>query len=79
MELQIKKFENSTGVIIPRAILQQLGVRDYSHFEVTILGDKLILQPVRRIRDGWAQACKKITAECHNPQLIPLLSEDNTI
>ena len=57
METSLRKMGNSTGVILPRAILGQAGLATGAAMDVTVEGEKLVLTPVRRhVRAGWSDA-----------------------
>ena len=48
---KVVKIGNSRGIRIPRALLEQAGLRD--EVELTVEGDKLIIQPAHQPRQGW--------------------------
>jgi antitoxin MazE len=64
MQIKIRKMGNSQGIIIPQAILAQLGVAAGDAFDVNLDGDELHLTPVtkRRVREGWKEACDEMIA-----------------
>jgi antitoxin MazE len=45
------KIGNSRGIRIPRPLLEQAGLTD--EVEMTVEGNKLVIHPVRKIREGW--------------------------
>lgn len=47
------KIGNSHGIRIPRAVLEQAGLTD--DVEMTIEGNKLIIQSSRNPRQGWGE------------------------
>jgi antitoxin MazE len=52
---------NSQGVLIPKPILQQLGLVDEA--EMIVEGNTLVLRrPKSAPRSGWAQAAKELAA-----------------
>jgi antitoxin MazE len=64
----IRKMGNSQGIIIPKPLLQQVGLKDRA--EILIEGDALVLRkPKTSLREGWAEAAKKI-AEAGDDTLV---------
>ncbi|WP_251368670.1 AbrB/MazE/SpoVT family DNA-binding domain-containing protein [Polynucleobacter sp. AP-Ainpum-60-G11] len=61
LHLQIRQIGNSRGVVIPKAILEQIGFDD--HADLVIEGDRLVLsKPKKNPREGWAEDSKVIAA-----------------
>ncbi|WP_251367015.1 AbrB/MazE/SpoVT family DNA-binding domain-containing protein [Polynucleobacter sp. MG-Unter2-18] len=61
LHLQIRQIGNSRGVVIPKAILEQIGFDDQA--DLVIEGDKLVLsKPKKNLREGWAEDSKAIAA-----------------
>ncbi len=59
---------NSQGVLIPKPLLEQVGLQDRA--EILIEGDALVLRrPKTSPREGWAEAAKAI-AEAGNDSLV---------
>ncbi len=62
LHLQIRQIGNSRGVVIPKAILEQVGFDDQA--DLVIEGDKLILsKPKKNPREGWAEESKAIAVD----------------
>ena len=60
LHLQIRQIGNSRGVVIPKAILQQVGFEDEA--DLVIEGGKLILSKSKKNpREGWAEDSKAIS------------------
>ena len=59
MEVAIRKMGNSLGVLIPKAILVQLGLEGAADLQVR---DGVIeIRPIRRNpREGWAEDARRI-------------------
>ncbi len=48
---KVVKIGNSRGIRIPRTVLEQAGLTD--EVEMTVEGNKLIIQAFRQPRQGW--------------------------
>lgn len=60
MLLNIRKMGNSQGVILPKALLGQIGAADC--LEVSIENDSIVLRRPA-VRQGWAEAAAVVAAE----------------
>jgi antitoxin MazE len=59
IEVSIRRIGNSQGIVIPKAILEQIGLTKSA--EMAIEGDTLILRkPQKSVRAGWADEAQKI-------------------
>ena len=68
LHLQIRQIGNSRGVVIPKAILEQVGFEDEA--DLIIEGDRLVLsKPKKNPREGWAEDSKAI-AEAGEDDLV---------
>jgi antitoxin MazE len=68
LHLQIRQIGNSRGVVIPKAILEQVGFEDEA--DLIIEGDRLVLsKPKKNPREGWAEDSKRI-AEAGEDSLV---------
>jgi len=57
----IRRLGNSQGILIPKPLLQQVGLEDKA--ELRVEGDALVLRrPKDAPRSGWAEAAKKVAA-----------------
>jgi antitoxin MazE len=66
----VRKLGNSSGVIIPKSLLRDLGVADGDPVEMTLEAGRILLVPIkRRARSGWAEASQRI-AEAHDDALV---------
>jgi antitoxin MazE len=58
----IRRLGNSQGILIPKPLLQQVGLVDEADMRVE--GDALVLRrPKDDPRSGWAEASRKLAAE----------------
>jgi antitoxin MazE len=73
MEVTIRKFGNSQGVLIPKPILAQVGLEGTADLQVR---DGVIeIRPLRRnLREGWADDAERIAAEGDDALVWPELS-----
>lgn len=59
MEVAIRKMGNSQGVLIPKPVLAQLGLKGSADLQVR--NGVIEIRPVRRNpREGWAEDAKKL-------------------
>ena len=55
---------NSTGMILPKAILDQLGLACGAKVDLRVEDGEVIAKPVKRkVREGWEEAARVIGAE----------------
>jgi antitoxin MazE len=65
----IVRIGNSRGLRIPKALLDQCGIGD--SVDLTVEGGRLVLSPLRRPRDGWAEAAESMAARGDDRLLDP--------
>ena len=59
MHVSIRPFGNSRGIVIPKPLLQQLGLEDQADLTVEN-GAIVIRKPIDSPRAGWAQAAQDL-------------------
>ena len=70
MRAPIRKLGNSSGVIIPKPILSQIGIRVGDDLDLSLDDGRIVLAPVKpHPRAGWADAAKRI-AEAGDDSLV---------
>jgi antitoxin MazE len=70
MRAAVRKLGNSSGVIIPKSLLTEIGVAVGDTFDMTLEPGRIVLIPVkRRTRVGWAEASQSI-AEARDDELV---------
>lgn len=70
MRTKLRKMGNSTGVIIPRAILTQIGVEAGDKLDLSLDDGRIVLTPAKQYpRAGWADAARRI-AEAGDDALV---------
>jgi antitoxin MazE len=58
---KIIKIGNSRGIRIPHILLEQAQLDD--EVELSVQGDRLIIQPVRKARHGWEKQLTKMAQQ----------------
>ena len=67
MQTSLRKMGNSTGLIVPRAMLVAIGARSGAAMEIRVEDGKLIATPVASpIRQGWTAAAAALGDEAPN-------------
>lgn len=70
MRVQLRRMGNSSGVIIPKPVLAQLGVEAGDSLDLALRDDRIVLVPVKEHpRTGWAEAAQTI-AEAGDDALV---------
>jgi antitoxin MazE len=63
MQTTVRKLGNSAGLIIPKAVLTELGLSVGDAVDCVLKDGRLILAPAKRSkRAGWAEASHQIAA-----------------
>jgi antitoxin MazE len=61
MKIAIRKLGNSRGIIIPKPLLEQVGLKREA--DVLVENNAIVLRlPKKRVRQGWADASRRIAA-----------------
>ena len=78
MLIPIRKMGNSFAVIIPKAVLMQIGVEAGDDLDLSVDEGRILLDPVKRqSHAGWAEASKRI-AQVNDDMLVwPEFSNDD--
>jgi antitoxin MazE len=72
MRAAVRKLGNSSGVIIPKSLLRDLGVAVGDPVEMTLEAGRIVLIPIRRrARAGWAEASQSIAGACDDALVWP--------
>jgi antitoxin MazE len=71
MRTVIRRFGNSQGVVIPRAILEQAGLAIDSPVEIAVDGATILLRKLRvHPREGWAADAALITYDAEDREWL---------
>lgn len=64
MRTAVRKMGNSSGVIIPKPLLVEIGAKAGDEVELVVEQGRLVLTPlVGRPRAGWADDARRLAAE----------------
>lgn len=64
MQTALRKMGNSTGIILPRAILGQIGLEIGASMELQVEAGRIIATPVKGgARQNWAIAALEVAAQ----------------
>lgn len=63
MRAALRKLGNSSGLIIPKSLLAEIGIGVGDAVDIRLEDGQIIMAPVkRRARAGWAEASLEIAA-----------------
>jgi antitoxin MazE len=61
MRVALRKMGNSSGVIIPKPFLSEIGARTGEDVDVTVEDGRIVIAPLARApREGWADASRAL-------------------
>ncbi len=61
MRVAVRKLGNSSGVIIPKSMLTEIGVAAGETVDLSLEDGRIFITPIkRRPREGWAEAFAEI-------------------
>jgi antitoxin MazE len=63
MRARIVRIGNSHGIRLPKPLLEQVGVAPDSEVELEARAGRLVVTPLRRPREGWAEAFARANGE----------------
>ena len=70
MRTALRRMGNSSGVIIPKPLLNEIGAKPGDEIEMTVEDGRIVLAPPRRKpREGWREASKAL-AEAGEDRLV---------
>ena len=67
MRTALRKMGNSTGMILPKAVLQEIGATIGTSMDVRVEAGKMIVTPLRSIREGWEEGAIAVAAAEEDP------------
>lgn len=71
MRANIVRIGNSRGLRIPKTVLEACGIQDA--VELTVEEGRLVIEPVRSVREGWAEAARGMAERREDHMLDPEL------
>jgi len=75
MQVSVRKMGNSQGILIPKPILNQLGLTHVADLQVN--GDVIEIRCVKRsVREGWALDSARLAAAGDDALQWPELGND---
>jgi len=70
MRSAVRKMGNSSGIIIPKPMLAEIGMKAGDDVDLHIEGDRLVIAAVKpHARAGWAEDAQRI-AESGDDRLV---------
>ena len=70
MRIALRKMGNSSGVIIPKPLLVQIGAQAGGDVDVAVEKDRIVIQALKTgRREGWAEASRAL-AEAGDDMLV---------
>ena len=67
MQTALRKMGNSVGMIVPSAILKELGAGAGTAMDVRVEAGKVVATPLRHPREGWEEAAVLVAAAEEDP------------
>ncbi len=56
MQTHVIQVGNSLGIRLPKSVLDTLSLEKSAKLDIQTLSGSIVLRPLRKPRDGWAQA-----------------------
>ena len=80
MRIAIRRIGNSKGMILPAALLAQIGLQNEADVSVED-GAIVVRVPAQPVRSGWAEASKALAAAGDDALIMPQFgnAEDEAI
>ena len=78
MQTALRKMGNSTGLIVPKAMLTELGAAAGTPMDIRIEGGSVVATPLRHPREGWAEAAAAVAAAEEDPDEAAWTAFGNT-
>lgn len=77
MQTALRKMGNSVGMIVPKALLKELGATAGTPMDVRVEEGRVIATPLRRVREGWEEAAAAVAAAEEDPDEAAWLAFGN--
>ena len=56
MQTQVIQVGNSLGIRLPKSVLESCSLEKSAKLDIQTRSGSIVLKPIRKSRDGWAQA-----------------------
>lgn len=76
MKANVINIGNSAGIIIPKIMMESLGLLPHDEVEVTLNKNNIEIKPAMKTRVGWEEAARKCHEEKDDSLIIPDVFED---
>ena len=74
----VRKIGNSAGVVIPKPLLREIGVKTGDSVEMTIEDGRLVIAPLPQPgRQGWADDARRLAALGDDAPIWPDFANDD--
>lgn len=77
MQTALRKMGNSVGLIVPKAILKELGASAGTAMDVRVEDGQVVARPIAHPRAGWAEAAALVAATEPDPDEDAWLAFDD--
>lgn len=57
MRAKLVRIGNSRGIRLPKPVIEGAGLKD--EVEIRVEGASVIITPVKKVREGWAESIEK--------------------
>lgn len=77
MRTALRRMGNSAGMIVPRAIISELGSAIGTEFEIGVEGGRIVASPLQSVvRAGWADAARELSESGDDGPVWPEFGND---
>lgn len=77
MQTALRKMGNSVGMIVPKAILKEIGLTAGTTMDMRVVDGKVVVTPLSHPRAGWAEAAAAIVNAEEDPDEAAWCAFDN--
>ena len=63
MQIVLRTFGNSRGVLLPKPMLAQVGLVGKAVADLSVQDGSIVIKPLASPRAGWGEAAKNIAAQ----------------
>ena len=78
MRTALRKMGNSAGMIVPKAVLSEIGSEIGEEFEIGVEGGRIVAAPVRSaVRAGWSEAARALAEAGDDAPAWPEFANDD--